>query len=80
MNFLGALRTRVVILLLRLADAEHGVAERLKPVVDVRGEAYVLVITDLGAVSTAVLGDRVASLEEQRQIVVDALEFLFLGF
>ncbi|MGI9502302.1 MAG: CcdB family protein [Geminicoccaceae bacterium] len=79
-DFLEALRTRVVVPLLPLADAEDEIAPRLKPIVDVAGERYVLMTTDLGAVSNAVLGKRVGSIEDQRQVVTDALDFLFQGF
>ncbi len=79
-DLLDALRTRVVVPLLPLAEAEGEVTARLKPVIDVAGDAYVLITTDLGVVPTAVLGDRVASIEGQRQAVTDALDFLFQGF
>jgi len=79
-DLLDALRTRVVVPLLPLADAEDEVAARLKPIVDVAGDAYVLITTDLGVIPTAALGNRVASIEQQRQAVVDALDFLFQGF
>ena len=79
-DFLQALRTHVVVPLLPLADAEDEIAPRLKPIIDVAGERYVLMTTDLGAVSKAILGERVGSIEDQRQVIVDALDFLFQGF
>lgn len=79
-DLLEALRTRVVLPLLPLAGAKREVTARLKPVVDINGDSYVLMTTDLGVVPAAALGTRVASLEQQRQAVVDALDFLFQGF
>lgn len=79
-DLLEALRTRVVVPLLPLADAEHEVAARLKPIVDIVGEPHVLMTTDLSAVPSSVLGEKVASVERQQQTVVDAVDFLFQGF
>lgn len=79
-DFLEDLRTRVVVPLLALADAEDEVATRLKPIVDIGGKAYVLMTTDLGVVPRSALSERVASIERQRQAVVDAIYFLFRGF
>ena len=79
-DFLETLRTRVVIPLIRLADAEREAASRLKPIIDVAGERHVLMTTDIGTLPTAILGERVTSIEDQRQIVTDALDLLFQGF
>ena len=79
-DFLEDLRTRVVIPLLPMADAKDEVAARLKPVVDVAGEPFVLMTTDLSAIPSSALGECVASIEQQRQLVIDALDFLFQGF
>ena len=79
-DLLEALRTRVVVPLVPLAVAEKEVTARLKPVVDIAGRSYVLMTTDLSAIPTAALGERVASVEPQRQTITDALDFLFQGF
>ena len=79
-DFLEALRTRVVIPLLPLADAEQEAATRLKPIIDVAGAPHVLITTDLAAIPNTILGERVTSIEAQRQTVTDALDFLFQGF
>ena len=79
-DLLEALRTRLVVPLMPLAAAEQEVTARLKPVVDIAGRSYVLMTTDLGAIPTADLGERVASVEPQRQTITDALDFLFQGF
>ena len=79
-DLLEGLRTRVVVPLLPLADAEHEVAVRLKPVIDIVSEPYVLITTDLSAIPISALGERVTSVERDRQTIVDALDFLFQGF
>jgi toxin CcdB len=77
---LDGLRTRVVIPLLPVNDVRDEVAVRLKPVIDVADSPYVLMTNDLGAFPTSALGDRVASIEHQRQLITDALDYLFQGF
>lgn len=79
-DFLESLRTRVVIPLIPLANAEREAVSRLKPIIDIVGERHVLMTTDIGTVPNSMLGDRVASIEGQRQMVTDALDFLFQGF
>lgn len=79
-DLLEMLRTRVVVPLLPLIDAELEVAARLKPIIDIVGEPYVLMTTDLSAIPSSVLGGKVTSVERERQIIVDALDFLFQGF
>lgn len=79
-DLLATLRTRVIVPLLPLECAKDEVTARLKPVVDVAGLPHVLMTTDLGTLPLTALGQRVASLQPQRQVVVDALDFLFQGF
>ncbi len=79
-DLLEGLRTRVVIPLLPRTEAENEIMARLKPIVDIAGKPHVLITTDLSAVPTAALGDWVMSIEPQRQVIVDALDFLFQGF
>jgi toxin CcdB len=79
-DLLDDLRTRVVIPLLPLAVAKDEVTARLKPVLHIAGEPHVLMTTDLSAIPCAALGACVASIDQQRQLVTDALDFLFQGF
>lgn len=79
-GLLEGLRTRVVIPLLPRTEAENEITARLKPIVDIAGKPHVLITTDLSALPTAALGEWVMSIEPQRQVIVDALDFLFQGF
>ena len=79
-DLLEILRTRVVVPLLPFVEAEQEVAARLKPIIDIAGDDHVLMTTDLGALPSVALGERVASVEQHRQIITDALDFLFQGF
>lgn len=76
-DLLEALRTRAVVPLLPFADAEPEVDARLKPIVDIVGDPHVLMTTDFRAIPSSALGEKVASVERQRQTIVDAVDFLF---
>ena len=81
-NPLASLKSRVVIPLIPAPDGQS-VQElpRLKPILTVAGGAYVLMTTDLAAVSTAQLGEFVTNIEAgHRDAVTTALDFLFFGF
>lgn len=54
--------------------------KRLQPVLPVDGHDYVLVTTEMAAISVSDLGDPIASLADQHSAIVDALDFLFQGF
>jgi hypothetical protein len=53
---------------------------RLKPVLRLGDERYALITTDIAAVPTSLLGERVANLQDQREVIVDAVDFLMQGF
>jgi toxin CcdB len=81
-NPLASLKSRVVIPLLPAQDGQSAQElARLKPILAVAGGAYVLMTTDLAAISTAQLGAFVTNIEsEHRDAVTTALDFLFFGF
>jgi toxin CcdB len=54
--------------------------KRLQPILSVDGQDYVLVTSEMAAIPTGDLGDRIASLADQRSVIVDALDFLLQGF
>lgn len=53
---------------------------RLKPLVSVAGVEYRLITTDMAAVPASELAECVANLEDQRQTIIDAVDFLLQGF
>lgn len=80
-EMLAGLATRLVIPLSPLALARAEAAPRLKPVLEVAGEKYMLMTTDLAAIPVSALGPFVASIDEpRRKEIADALDFLFAGF
>lgn len=80
-DLLGALQTRVVIPLSPLERAEKEALPRLKPILEIAGERYVLMTTDIAALPIRRLGGFVANVETgYRKEITDALDFLLLGF
>ena len=76
-DLFSTLKTRVVVPLLPNASTKLA---RLNPTITVQGKAYVLMTTDIAALPTGSLGTVIANVEDQRQVVIDALDFLLQGF
>ncbi|MFM5368041.1 CcdB family protein, partial [Aeromonas veronii] len=54
-------------------------AQRLNPVIIVEGDKYLVMTQDMAAVRLAQLGDEVTGVQESRQLIKDAIDFLFDG-
>ena len=80
-DLLSDLATRIVVPLSPADIAGKEAAARLKPVMEIKGERYVLMTTDLAALPVKRLGAFVENVESRyRKEITDALDFLFLGF
>jgi len=80
-DVLSDLASRVVVPLVTIDQAEKEVLARLKPAIRIAGNDYILMTTDLAALTVARLGPHVAKLEgSDRDAVTNALDFLFFGF
>jgi toxin CcdB len=77
-NLLADLETRVVVPLVR-AGAFGRTATRLHPVFTIEGERVVMATHMIAAVRRRELGDAVASLLEQRDTVIAAIDVLWSG-
>ncbi|MGE3147796.1 MAG: CcdB family protein [Pseudorhodoplanes sp.] len=79
-DILASLATRMVIppVPAALASAEELV--RLKPRIDINGEPFILATTDMAAMPAEALGPLILNIEDQRHIVIDAIDFLLQGF
>lgn len=78
-DLLEGLATRVVVPLYK-ARAEDGQAiERLTPRVEIEGDSYVAMTSELAGVPRKSLGAQVADLSHLRNDIVAALDFLFTG-
>ena len=78
-DLLSNLRTRVVVPLVPLTQFGTPMT-RLNPIFVVAGVETVMATTDIAGVDASVLGDVVLSLEHERYVIVQALDFLFQGF
>jgi len=80
-DLLSELATCVVIPLVSEKAAKKEALPKLKPVINIKGQGYILMTTDIGTVTRASLGNRISNIEEEyRQAVTEALDFLFQGF
>jgi toxin CcdB len=60
--------------------AEMTGASRMNPLLNVDGREFWLATHELFAVDRRVVGKTVASVSEQRDVIVGAIDFLFTGF
>ncbi len=80
-DLLSDLSTCVVVPLVPETKARKEAVPKLKPVIQVDGKNYILITTDIAAITRKSLGEAVANIEDNhRQDVTDALDFLFQGF
>lgn len=80
-DLLSNLKSRVVLPLVPLSKVKNEVVPRLKPVLNVLNQDYVLMTTDIGVVSIKSLGEPLTNLENSsRDEITNAIDFLFLGF
>jgi toxin CcdB len=77
-NLLADLQTRVVVPLIR-AGAFGRTATRLHPRFTIDGQDVVMATHLLAAVRRQILGAAVASLRDQRDIVISAIDVLWSG-
>ncbi len=74
------LSTRVVVPLVKLEAMGREAAARLRPRLRIGGADWIMNTPELAALPCAKLGDRVANLEDQRDVIVDAVDFLMQGY
>ena len=78
-DIIGELATRMVIPLFPLAAFTGRPAQRLNPVVIVEGDKYLVMTQDMAAVRQTQLGEEVTGVQESRQLIKDAIDFLMDG-
>ncbi len=79
-DILATLATRMVVPLVPGVLAKAETLARLKPRIDINGEPFILITTDMAALKTDALGPVIVNIEDQRQTVIDAIDFLLQGF
>lgn len=78
-DLLEGLATVVIVPLGRPAVVEGKLAQTLTPRLDVDGESLVMYTPELAAVPATILRKRIGSIDEQRDTILRALDFLFSG-
>lgn len=78
-DIIGELNTRMVIPLFPLAAFTGRPAQRLNPVLTVEGGKYLVMTHEMAGVRLAQLGEAVTEVEEFRQVIKDAIDFLLDG-
>jgi len=78
-DLLQQLTTTVVAPLGRASIVGGKLVDTLAPILDVDGESFVLYTPELAAISSSVLRKRVANLDDQREKIERAVDFLFSG-
>lgn len=79
-DIFSGIGSRVVIPLVPASSIQSEALPRVKPVLHLADGSYALVTTDIAAVPASILGEFVANLEDQRDVIVDAIDFLMQGF
>jgi len=79
-ELLRDLGTRVVVPVVKLETMDREAAVRLRPHLRIAGSDWIMNTPELAALPCTKLGDRVANLEDQRDIIVDAVDFLMQGY
>jgi len=79
-SLLEDLQTRVVIPLSKAAALTKNPVSGLTPVVELQGERYVLVTSQLAGIARSELGPVAGSLASERDRILGALDFLLTGF
>ncbi len=80
-DLLDDLASRVVVPLMPLQVAGNEALPRLKPILEVQGETFIMMTTDIAALPVHQLGKPVMNIEaDHRDDITAALDFLFQGF
>ncbi|GBU13970.1 CcdB-like protein [Enterobacterales bacterium] len=79
-DLIDLLETRMVIPLVPLAYAQHQVPVRISPIIDIEGDSFILMTSEMASVPLSILKEQICSVENQRQVIKDAVDFLFDGF
>ena len=79
-DIIDELNTRLVIPLFLLDEVNGRPARRLTPVLNVDGEDFLVMTHEMASVRQSQLGEEVASVQEHRQAIKNALDFLLDGF
>lgn len=78
-DLLDPLATRVVVPLCKREVLRGKLAERLNPVLEIRGRKVAMLTPELAGVPRRMLGERIGNLSDERQSIIAALDLLITG-
>ena len=78
-DLLSGLSTRVVVPLVKHTAVGKKLIKNLMPLVDIEGQAFVMLVPQLAGVAASELGTSVTTIAQHRNDVVAALDFLITG-
>ena len=78
-DLLQDLGTRVVIPLYKPAAVKSGIIETLTPHVEIDGDLYIAMTSELAGISRKSLGSQVADLSHRRYEIIAAIDLLVTG-
>lgn len=78
-DIIGELHTRIVIPLFPFEAFNGRPAQRLNPVISVDGTKYVVMTHEMAGVRLGQLGSEVSNVQEYRQLIKGAIDFLLDG-
>lgn len=78
-NLLRDLSTRVVVPLIKHAAFGKRPIRNLTPIVELEGQKFVMLVPQLAGIAASDLGPAIATVAQQRDEVVAALDFLVTG-
>lgn len=79
-DLLDPLNTRVVVPLTKVAGLAKKPVSHLTPVVSFDGDAYVLMTPQLAGMARSDLGAQAGTLVDEREKIMNAVDFLLTGF
>lgn len=79
-DLLAKLQTRVVMPLIPLSNAPSEPMPRLRPQVTIMSIDYIMSTSEMAAMPASHLCQCIANLEAERDLIVDAIDFLMQGF
>jgi len=79
-SLLDDLETRLVIPIVPKKSFAKGQIKELNPLIEIRGETYVVLTQQMAAIRKGELGSIVAEPRDHRQQILSAIDFLITGF
>jgi len=78
-DLLSGLATRVVVPVIKQGAVDKKPIRNLTPVIAVDGQSFIMLVPQLAGIAASELGARVANVQQHRDEIVAALDFLITG-